>query len=203
MSQLNTKVDSYISKSVDFAKPIMEHLRQVVHETCPDVQEAIKWGIPHFDYKGDMMLILAAYKNHCSLSFFKAELMTDKQIVESVKAGKKMGYMDKIKTMSDLPSKKILISLIKEAMTLNEKGIRKTRSGSEKPKVLEAPGYFEKALNANPKAKEIFETRSPSFRKDYLVWITGAKTDDTRQKRIEQSIKWIAEGKGRFWQYSK
>src|SRR6478752_6771645 len=104
MSKLNPQVDAYIAKSADFAKPILEHLRKVIHDTCPDVEEVIKWGIPHFDYKGDMMCILAAYKKHCSFSLFKAELMKDPKLIESVKAGQKMGYMDKLTALSDLPA---------------------------------------------------------------------------------------------------
>jgi uncharacterized protein YdeI (YjbR/CyaY-like superfamily) len=203
MSQLNPKFDEYIAGSADFAKPILIYLREIIHDVCPEVEEIIKWGIPHFDYKDDMMCILAAYKNHCSFSLYKAELMSDKKIIESVKAGEKMGYMDKIKSLSDLPEKKTLVAYIKEAMVLNETGIKKVKPITEKPKIIEVPDYFSERLEANPSAKEIFDSKAPSFRKDYLVWITDAKTEATRQKRIDQSLEWIAEGKGRFWQYEK
>ncbi|MDN5287269.1 MAG: hypothetical protein JWR38_3543 [Mucilaginibacter sp.] len=203
MSQFNPQFDDYIAKSADFAKPIMEYIRQIIHETCPEVEEVMKWAIPHFDYKDDMMCILAAYKNHCSFSLYKAELMNDAKIIESVKAGQKMGYMDKIKSLSDLPAKETLVAYIKEAMVLNETGIKKVKPVSEKPKVIEVPDYFSEKLAASPLAKEIFDSKSPSFRKDYLVWITDAKTEATRQKRMEQSLEWIAAGKGRFWQYEK
>ncbi|SDP70446.1 Uncharacterized conserved protein YdeI, YjbR/CyaY-like superfamily, DUF1801 family [Mucilaginibacter sp. OK268] len=203
MSKFNPQFDEYIEKSADFAKPIMEYLRQIIHETCPEVEEIIKWGNPHFDYKGDMMCILAGYKNHCSFSLYKAELMSDTKIIESVKAGQKMGYMDKIKSLSDLPAKETLVAYIKEAMVLNENGVKKAKPVSEKPKVIEVPDYFSEKLATNPLAKEIFESKSSSFRKDYLVWITDAKTEATRQKRMDQSLEWIAEGKGRFWQYEK
>ncbi|MBB6109353.1 YdeI/OmpD-associated family protein [Mucilaginibacter lappiensis] len=203
MSKFNPQFDEYIEKSADFAKPIMEYLRQIIHETCPEVEEIIKWSIPHFDYKGDMMCILASYKHHCSFSLYKAENMIDSKIVESVKAGQKMGYMDKLKSLSDLPAKETLIAYIKEAMILNENGIKKAKPLSEKPKVIEVPDYFTEKLATNSLAKEVFESKSSSFRKDYLVWITDAKTEATRQKRMEQSLEWIAEGKGRFWQYEK
>ncbi len=203
MPQLNPKFDEYIAKSEDFAKPIMEHLRKIIHDTCPQVEEIMKWGNPHFDYKGDMMCILAAFKKHCSFSLYKAELMSDPKIIESLKAGQKMGYMDKVTTLADLPSKKVLVAYIKVAMVLNENGVKKVKPKSEKPKLIEVPNYFSEALAANLKAKEIFETKSDSFRKDYLVWITDAKTDATRQKRMEQSLEWIAADKGRFWQYEK
>ena len=203
MKKINPKVEAYIAKSADFAKPILNYLREIIHATCPDVEEEIKWGIPHFDYKGDMMCILAAYKNHCSFSLYKAELMNDTKIKESVKEGKKMGYMDKIKTLSDLPAKKILIAYIKEAMTLNEAGVKKQKPAKEKSAEVEAPAYFLDALKKNARAKKVFESKSPSFRKEYSKWIIDAKTEDTRQKRIEQTLGWIAEGKGRFWQYVK
>ena len=203
MSNFNPAFDQYIAKSADFSKPIMDHLRRIIHETCPEVTEVIKWGIPHFDYKGDMMCILAAYKHHCSFSLYKAELMTDPKIRESVKAGKRMGYMNKLKTLADLPTNKILAGYIREAMMLNENGSKKVTPKSAPPKAVKMPDYFREKLAANPKANEIFEAKSESFRKNYIVWIADAKTEDTRQKRMDQSLAWIAEGKGRFWQYEK
>jgi uncharacterized protein YdeI (YjbR/CyaY-like superfamily) len=203
MAQLNSKVDEYIAKSEEFSKPILEYLRQIIDETCPDATEDIKWGTPHYSYKGDHLCMIAGFKNHCSFSLYKAEFLKDKEIAESVKAGKKFGYMDKLKSVSELPSKEILVSLLKEVMTINENGIKKEKTISDKPKVIETPDYLTEALNADKKAKEVWESKSDSYRKDYLVWIIDAKTDATRQKRIEQSLEWIAEGKGRFWQYAK
>lgn len=203
MSQFNPKFDEYNAKSADFAKPIMEHLRRIIHETCPDVEEIIKWGIPHFDYHGDMMCIFAAYKNHCSFSIWKAALITNPKLKENIKPGQTMGNMDKIKSLSDLPDKETLIAYVKEAMALNENGIKIVKPKSEKPKVIQVPDYFSEILDTYPKIKEVFESKSPSFRKDYLVWIIDAKTEATRQSRIEQALEWIAEGKGRFWKYNK
>jgi uncharacterized protein YdeI (YjbR/CyaY-like superfamily) len=204
MSKLNSKVSEYIAKSADFARPILNHLRALIHSTCPDAEEDIKWGTPHYGYKGDHLCMMAGFKNHCSFSLYKAEMMKDKAIQESVKAGKKFGYMDKIKSIDELPAEKVLAAYIKEAMVINESGIKKVRPESDQPKkVFVVPDYFEKALKANAKANRVFNEKSDSFRKEYIVWIAGAKTEDTRQKRIEQSLEWIAEGKGRFWQYEK
>ena len=89
-------------------------------------------------------------------------------------------------------------------MALNENGVKlEVKPKADKPTVIEIPDYFSEKLAANPAAKEIFETKSASFRKDYLVWITDAKTEATRQKRMEESLEWIAEGKARFWKYEK
>ncbi len=203
MAKLNSKVTEYIAKSADFAKPILNHLREIIHSTCPDVEEDIKWGTPHYGYKGDHLVMMAGFKNHCSFSLYKAEMMKDKAIQDSLKAGKKFGFMDKVKSLDELPAKKILVAYIKEAMAINEQGIKKVITKSAKPKVVEMPDSFAKALKANVKANKVFTEKSDSFRKEYIVWIADAKTDETRQKRIEQSLEWIADGKGRFWQYAK
>ncbi|WP_018341962.1 YdeI/OmpD-associated family protein [Cytophaga aurantiaca] len=200
----NTEVDEYIAKMADFAKPILTHLREIIHSTCPDVEENIKWGIPHYSYKGDHLVMMAGFKQHCSFNLYKAELMKDKAIQESVLAGKKFGFMDKIKDVSELPAKKILVAYIKEAMELNASGTAKPKPVKEKSTVeAVAPKEFTDALKKDKKALAIFESKSPSFRKSYIVWLAEAKTDATRQKRIEQSLEWIAEGKDRFWQSKK
>lgn len=203
MEKLNKDVTAYIAKSEGFAKPILEHLRQLVNENCPDVVEAIKWGIPHFDYKGDFLCVMAAYKSHCSFSFIKAELMNDPRLKESKNLKPIKRFMGKISSAGELPSDKEFIKLLKEAMSLNEKGIKLPTQESSTPKNIEVPDYFAEKLKANPKAEKIFEASSPSFRKNYLVWIIDAKTEVTRNKRIEQSLEWIAEGKDRSWQYKK
>jgi len=204
MKQYNSKVDEYIATSAEFAKPILHYLRQIIHDTCPEVEEDIKWGTPHYSYKGDHLCMMAGFKNHCSFSLYKAELMKDKAIQDSVKAGKKFGFMDKVKNLSELPSRKILVAYLKEAMEINASGIVKPRPAKEKLTAeVVAPKAFTDALKKNKKANSVFESKSPSFQKEYIKWIAEAKTDDTRNKRIEQAIEWIAAGKGRFWQYQK
>lgn len=203
MTKFNQKVDEYIALSEDFAKPILEHWRQLLHATCPHLEEAIKWGIPHFDYKGDFMCVMASYKEHCSFSFIKAELMSDPRLKDSKNQKPIKRFLGKVTDVSELPSEREFQAMLKEAMLLNERGIKIERPKSEKTKILEVPNYFVKKLETNPKAKEVFKSKSPSFRKNYLVWITDAKTESTRNKRIEQSLEWIAEGKDRFWQYAK
>ena len=81
----NKKIDDYIEKSAEFAKPILEHLRKIIHDTCPNVEEDVKWGTPHYGYKGDHLCMFGAFKNHCSFSLYKAEFMTDVEIAKSVK----------------------------------------------------------------------------------------------------------------------
>jgi len=201
----NSAVDAYIANSEDFAKPILEHWRRLIHENCSDVEERIKWGLPHFDYNGDNMCVIASYKNHCAFTFLKGELMTDPRLKANKDLKPIQRFLGKISKISQLPGDDEFIAMLKEATQLNEKRIRikRKKSESDKPRVLETPDYLLAALVANPKAKEIFESKSNSFRKEYIVWITDAKTSETRQKRMSEAVGWMAEGKGRFWKHQK
>jgi uncharacterized protein YdeI (YjbR/CyaY-like superfamily) len=197
-------IDDYISKSAAFAQPILKHFRELVHKACPEVEEKMKWSFPHFDYKQEMMCSMAAFKQHCAISFWKAALMKDSKLIENARSEEAMGHLGKIISLKDLPSDKILTSYIKEAMKLNEEGIKlPSRPVATVKKELEVPGYFLNALQKNKKALKVFEAFAYSNKKEYLQWITEAKTEDTRIKRMTTAIEWIAEGKGRNWKYQK
>lgn len=197
-------IDDYIIKSADFAKPILEHFRDLVHKACPDVEEKMKWSFPHFDYKNEMMCSMAAFKQHCAISFWKGALMKDKKLMENAKAEQSMGHVGRITSLKDLPSDKILTGYIKEAMKLNSDGIKlPSKPVSAEKKIIEVPGYFLKALSRNKKVLQIFETFLYSHKKEYILWITEAKTEETRNKRMATAIEWITEGKGRNWKYER
>ena len=198
------KIDVYIAKSADFAKPILNHIRELVHKACPDVEEKMKWSMPFFDYKDEMFCHMAAFKQHAVMGFWKAALMKDALLMENAKSETAMGHLGRISSLKDIPSDKKITGWIKEAMELNDKGIKlpakpKTAAGKE----IAVPDYFTKALAKNKKAKQVFENYAYSHKKEYVMWITEAKTEDTRNKRMATALEWLAEGKSRLWKYEK
>ena len=204
MAKKEKLIDAYIAKSADFEKPILLHIRQLVHKTCPDVEEKMKWSFPHFDYKGEMMCSMAAFKQHAFFGFWKAALMKDPVLVENARSETAMGHLGKLTSLKDLPSDKKMMAWIKEAMQLNDKGIKlPSKSKSAVKKELVVPDYFIKALSKNKKAKQVFENFAYSHKKEYLEWITEAKTEETRNKRMATALEWMAEGKSRLWKYEK
>lgn len=202
MEKHSAKVDEYIEKSPDFAKPILDYLREIIHEACPDAEEAIKWKFPTFMYKGKILCSITAFKQYCSLGFWLHQEMKTLQEIETNTEKSSMFSLGKITRLEDLPSQPQLKRAIKEAMELTDMGVMMKKAPPSRIE-MEIPDYFQSALNAQPKAKEIFEKASPSFRKEYIAWLTEAKTEATRNKRLEQSLEWIAEGKGRNWKYQK
>jgi uncharacterized protein YdeI (YjbR/CyaY-like superfamily) len=169
------------------------------------VEEKIKWGMPFFDHKGAMMCHMAAFKQHCAFGFWKAALMKDAASLTGEGSHAAMGNMGKITTVKDLPADKKMLALIKEAMTLNEKGIKLSKNVNTKypKKELEVPDYLLKALKKNKKAYATFENFSPSHKREYTEWITGAKTEETRQRRLEKAIAMMSEGKSQNEKYQK
>jgi uncharacterized protein YdeI (YjbR/CyaY-like superfamily) len=205
MAKTDERIDLYIAKSADFAQPILNHLRKVVHVACPGVEETIKWGMPHFDYKGSILCSMAAFKQHCAFSFFRANLMEDPHGVLEKVGKTSMGSLGRIKGKEDLPSDKIMKEYIKEAMKLNEVKIT-PKPASKRAAVVKStttPDYFLTALKKNKKAMSFFEGFSPSAKKEYIEWLEGAKTEATRNKRMADAIEWISEGKQRHWKYQK
>jgi uncharacterized protein YdeI (YjbR/CyaY-like superfamily) len=199
----DSRIDAYIAKSKGFAKPILEHFRKLVHKACPEVEETIKWGMPSFDYKGPYCMS-PAFKEHCAIVFWKAQLMKDPTLVANAKSETAMGHLRKIRSLKDLPTDKVLISYLKEAAKLNADGIKlPPKSKSKEKKELVVPDYFSKALRKNKKAAETFNNFSHAKKKEYVVWITEAKTEETRNKRIATALEWVSEGKSRNWKYLK
>ena len=199
------RITTYISKSAAFAKPILNHFRELVHTTCPNVQETVKWGFPHFDYEDGPMCSMASFKQHCAIGFWKASLMKDAPtLVGMAKTEEAMGHLGRLSALKDLPKDAVLIRYIKDAMKLNETGIKlSSKAKPTEPKALEIPDYFKKALSKNKKAFKTFEAFSPTSKKEYVTWITGAKTEETRKTRLDTAIDWMSEGKIRHWKYIK
>ncbi len=202
MEKYSPKIDTYIEKSQDFAKPILHYIRETVHEFCPDAEETMKWSFPHFIYKGKNLCAMASFKQHCTFGFWlEKEMKTMQEMTQNIEKNS-MFSLGKITAMEDLPSKPQLKKAIKEAMELTDMGVTMKKAPPSKTE-MEVPDDFQSALDSRPETLEIFEKASPSFRKEYIAWITEAKTEATRNKRLEQSLEWIAEGKGRNWKYQK
>jgi uncharacterized protein YdeI (YjbR/CyaY-like superfamily) len=196
MPTIDPRVDEYIANAAEFAQPILRHLRAVIHAACPDVKETIKWSMPNFEYHG-ILCNFAAFKQHCAFGFWKAELLLAS---EDDKGREAMGQFGRIASVGDLPPKKVLTAYIRKAMKLNEDGVKVAKPKAP-ARELVVPDYFIAALEANPAAYEAFNDFSPSARRDYCDWLTEAKTEATRDKRMAQAIEWIAEGKKRHWKY--
>jgi uncharacterized protein YdeI (YjbR/CyaY-like superfamily) len=196
MTNRSPAIAAYIENAPDFAKPILKHLRKVVHAGCPNVEETLKWRFPHFMYKG-MFCGMAAFKEHCTFGFWKGDLIVKNGDDEG------MGQFGKIRSLSDLPDEKTLLKYVREAVRLNDEGVkapRQIKSKVKKPLVI--PEYLAAALKRNGKARETFENFSYSHKKEYVEWVTEAKQEETRKRRLETALEWMSEGKTRNWKYA-
>jgi uncharacterized protein YdeI (YjbR/CyaY-like superfamily) len=200
MSKRDPRIDAYIAKSAGFARPILRHIRSVVHAACPQVEEGIKWGMPHFGYRGGMMCQMAAFKQHCAFGFWKAARILGP---DGRSAEKAMGQFGRLTSLGDLPPRRVLTGYIRQAMALHEEGVRVPRPRRRPRPSVRTPADLAAALKENARAGATYREFSPSHRREYVEWITGAKGADTRARRLATAIKWMAEGKSQNWKYMK
>jgi uncharacterized protein YdeI (YjbR/CyaY-like superfamily) len=198
MPRPDPRVDTYIAKAQLFAQPILAYLRTVVHEACPDVAETMRWNFPHFDHRGEMMCSMAAFKAHCTFGFWKGALV----LADASRSADAMGDFGRIRSLGDLPSKANLNALIRRAMRLNEKGVKRSALSAPKAKrPPRVPRELAAALAKHPRAAKVFDGFPPSQRREYAEWIAEAKTEATRARRIATTIEWLKEGRQRNWRY--
>lgn len=196
MDTRDPRVDGYIDRAADFAKPILRSIRETVHAACPEVEETLRWNSPTFFYHG-ILCGMAAFKQHCVFGFWKGALIKG----PNGKTANEVPRYGRITRLSDLPSPRLLRGYLKQAMALNEAGIKVARPKASPKKPIPVPADLRTALRRNPRARATFEGFSPTHRREYLEWITGAKAAATRERRLATAVQWISEGKTRNWKY--
>jgi uncharacterized protein YdeI (YjbR/CyaY-like superfamily) len=190
--QTDARVDAYIEKAAEFAQPMLHRLREMAHAICPEAEETIKWGAPSLSYRG---------KNLCGLAGFKSHVAFFVQGERKEEGAEGMGEFGKIQTMADLPSKAALAKVLKVRMQKIEAGPAAAQKPPKPPP--DVPADLAKALKASKRAAATFKALSPFNQCDYVTWVTDAKQDATRIRRIEQAVEWLAEGKARNWKYTR
>lgn len=200
MATRDPRIDAYIAKAPDFAKPILAHIRAVVHAACPAVVETMKWSAPHFYYREQMLCGMVAFKQHAAMNIWKASLIEG---LGPDSGGDSRGNLGRLTSLKDLPSKPQLSGYIKAAMKLNDAGITVKRPRTAPRPEAMVPKSLAVALAKNKKAKTAFEAFPPGQRREYCEWIDEAKREETRAARVTQAVAWIAEGKTRNWKYQR
>jgi uncharacterized protein YdeI (YjbR/CyaY-like superfamily) len=193
------RIDTYITRAQPFARPILERVRAAVHRACPTVEETLKWGHPAFMYHG-LLCGMAAFKGHCAINFWKGRLLFPKDDPRSDEA---MGQLGRLTTLKDLPSSAALQALLKHAMRLNEDGVAVPKRRTPKRPPLAEPDDLVRALKQSAAARRTWEGFAPSHRREYVEWITEAKRDETRARRLATTITWLEEGKRINWKYER
>ena len=199
MKNCDPRVDTYIARSAEFAQPILTHLRSLVHASCPGATETIKWGMPFFEHHG-VLCHMASFKAHCAFGFWHSEMRAPAKGLAPGDAA--MGQFGRITSLKDLPKDAALKTLIRKAAAVNESGVKPLRVTKLMAKgPPEVPEDLASALKRNRKALANFTAMSPSHQREYVEWLTGAKREETRSKRLATAIEWIAEGKSKEWKY--
>lgn len=193
------RVDAYIAQAAPFAQPILRELRERVHAACAEAQEAIKWGMPFFIYRGKILCAMAAFKQHASFGFWQGPSIVGTE--RSADSGA-MGQFGRLTALADLPGRRELAAMLKQAMALIETGAKQSPSKSGQPKPRpRPPADLAAALAGNAAARKTFDGFPPSQQREYVEWVETAKREETRRARVAQAVEWMAQGKARNWKY--
>ena len=188
------RVDAYIEKSAEFARPMLQRLRKHAHAACPEAEEGIKWGMPALLWRGKNLCGFAAFKAH--VAFYVLGESTDKKT-------EGMGGFGKMRSLADMPGKAEIAAIVRARMKTIEAGPKPRPARKTAKPPPEVPDDLAKVLKGNRAADATFRAFSPSHRREYVEWITDAKRAETRARRIAQAVEWMAEGKPRNWKYMK
>ena len=200
-TKTDSRVDAYIEAAADFAKPILRHIRALVRKGCPEAEETIKWRSPSWVYEGTLLCGMAAFKEHCTFGFWHAAMEAELANDGALEGGA-MGSFGRITSVKDLPSDKKMLEYVRKAAKLNASGApARPRPAVRKLAAVDVPSDLAAALKKSKAAAKTFEGFSPSCRREYVEWITEAKRDETRAKRLATALEWLAEGKKRNWKY--
>ena len=191
------RIDAYIDRQADFAKPILLNLREMIHAACPDCEETLKWSCPSFLYKGEILAGMAAFKAHATFGFWRGGLVVGKENEQT--SG--MGQFGRLTSVDDLPPRGELEALVRKAMQLTDQGVKPPRDKHRK-EAFTVPQDMRAAIEANAAAAAAFDAFPPSAQREYVLWITESKRDETRTKRLAQAVEWLAEGKRRHWKFA-
>lgn len=197
-------IDAYIQAARPFAQPILRQLRASVHHAVPAIEESLKWSRPFFLHRGVILANMSAFSAHCTFGLWGSE-MASLLRAEGHEAGDAMGSFGRLTTVADLPPAPALERYLRAAASLIEDGartksIRRVAKPARSTLVL-VPEALQTALATHPAAAKAFAAMSPSCRREYADWITEAKRDDTRSRRVAAALEAIAAGKGRHWRY--
>jgi uncharacterized protein YdeI (YjbR/CyaY-like superfamily) len=191
MGQKSPATDAYIANAPDYARPILKKVRTLFHKADPQIIESTKWGVPAFERDG-LVAMMAAFKSYVGVNFWRQKHLTHRAA---------NAFDGRFASIEDLPSDADFIACVKEAISLNAPGKKPKRAVRPPRAALPVPADLTSALKQNPRARTAFDAFPPSHRREYIEWITGAKQATTREKRLDQAVTWIAQGKSRNWKY--
>ncbi|MCF3651704.1 YdeI/OmpD-associated family protein [Synoicihabitans lomoniglobus] len=196
------RIDTYIAHAQPFAQPILKHLRELVHQAVPEVVETIKWGAPAYTLKGKQVCLTASFKAHCALSFW-AKAMEEVLAADGIGPQEGMGNLGKITDLTDLPARTKLIRYLQTAARLATAAPAGRPTAKTRKPTLATPPELASALQqpSHAAAAHTWTAFTPAKRREYIEWITTAKQDATRARRLATTLQWLAEGKTRHWKY--
>lgn len=187
---MNPKVEQYTIKHKIFSEEIL-FLRKIILST--NLNETIKWGMPTYTLNGKNVVGIGAFKAHFGIWFFKGALLNDRnKVLVNTQEGKTM-VMRQWRFKKDTKIDQSLVEYyINEAIEIEKRGLKITL----KKRPLFVPKELKSVFKVNEKLARIFEVLPAGKKREFADYITDAKREETKIKRLEKIIPMILDNIG-------
>ena len=165
---------------------LLNMLRSIVSKT--ELEEKMKWGIPTYCLKNKNVAGIGAFKTYCGLWFFNGVFLKDEaNVLINAQEGKTKGMRQwRFESIEEI-DEELLLTYLKEAIQNQKNG--KEIKPEKKPLII--PGELKEALASDGQLSESFDSLSHSCKREYAEYITEAKREETKQKRLQKIIPMI------------
>jgi uncharacterized protein YdeI (YjbR/CyaY-like superfamily) len=187
---VNPQVDAYIGRSERWPAEMTE-LRSILLGCGLD--EQLKWGKPCYGHEGANIVIVQEMKEFLALMFFKGALLSDPDGVleeqgPNSRSARRMCFtsVDDVAGLADT-----VAAYVAEAIGVEQAGLEVGPAPE-----LELVDELQRRLDRDPALEAAFEGLTPGRRREYNLYIAGAKRAATREARVEQYAAKILAGKG-------
>jgi len=186
------QVDAYFNDLKTWRDELLE-LRSIVLDS--PLVEVYKWRSACYAYDGKNVAILGAFKDYCSLSFFKGALLSDpKRLLDKPGENTQSGRLIRFTSVKEITAQEpVLKNYLAEAIE-NEKAGRKVEFSESKK--LTIPDALQQKFDDDATFEQAFLDLTPGRQRAYIMFIDAAKQAKTKVARIEKYEPRIRDGKG-------
>lgn len=159
------------------------------------LNEELKWGVPCYTHNARNISIVAAFKDYCSISFFKGALLVDKHgCLEKPGDNSQAVRLIRVTSLRQVAELEAAIcDFVTQAIALEENGAKVEFKAKDE---LQLPVELEQKFTQLPALRAAFESLTPGRRRGYVLYFNGAKQSATKIARIEKCMPQILEGRG-------
>jgi hypothetical protein len=184
--------ETWLDLAPEYSQAMARQVRAWIQRWEPDLTESIKWHMLCFSGR-KLVCGLSACQKHLGITFFRGTEL--REMTTLFTGGEANTSIQSIRvTKRDPLDAQAFRRLLHAAVALDADESAKPPPAKQRDE-WPMPSVFAKALKKDNKAAAFFESLKPTYQREYKVWISTAKQEETLQRRLNETIRALAAGK--------